>query len=183
MDLKRNKDLFIHLIFLLIYLIMNPHAAYIDLMQFVLVIFFNCTDVINKWLIIYTQAYKTPEYKLVFARGVSQFLVIILCSIAGFKKEIYLQGWYLCFGCNFLWVFLSIQHWNGKITNSEVCKKLVIPWTLHKRATRRGKHSTRVFVCIFRHLKLELLTQFPASNDEEYFHLWEICVSESELFD
>ena len=27
------------------------------------------------------------------------------------------------------------------------------------------------FNCIFRHLKLELLTQFPASNDENYYYL------------
>ena len=27
------------------------------------------------------------------------------------------------------------------------------------------------FNCIFRHFKLELLTQFPASNDEKYDYL------------
>ena len=27
---------------------------------------------------------------------------------------------------------------------------------------------------IFRHLKLVLLTQFPASNDEKYFYVWEM---------
>ena len=27
------------------------------------------------------------------------------------------------------------------------------------------------FNCIFRHLKLELLTQFPASKDEKYYYL------------
>ena len=27
------------------------------------------------------------------------------------------------------------------------------------------------FNCIFRHLKLELLTQFPPSNDEKYYYL------------
>ena len=26
------------------------------------------------------------------------------------------------------------------------------------------------FNCIFHHLKLELLTQFPASNDEKYYY-------------
>ena len=29
---------------------------------------------------------------------------------------------------------------------------------------------------IFRHLKLELLTQFPASNDEKYINVVYICV-------
>ena len=28
-----------------------------------------------------------------------------------------------------------------------------------------------MFVSIFRHLKLELLTQFPASNDEKYHNV------------
>ena len=28
-----------------------------------------------------------------------------------------------------------------------------------------------LLVSLFRHLKLELLTQFPASNDEKYFNL------------
>ena len=40
---------------------------------------------------------------------------------------------------------------------------------------RRYKGLTLVllnyFNCIFRHLKLELLTQFPASNDEKYYYL------------
>ena len=30
-----------------------------------------------------------------------------------------------------------------------------------------------LFASIFRHLKLELLTQFPASKDEKYLHIWE----------
>ena len=30
------------------------------------------------------------------------------------------------------------------------------------------------FKCIFRHLKLELLTWFPSSNDEKYDYLWKI---------
>ena len=38
--------------------------------------------------------------------------------------------------------------------------------------TRSGHVLTFVFVTIVRHLKLELLTQFPASNDEKCFVLW-----------
>ena len=30
--------------------------------------------------------------------------------------------------------------------------------------------AAEVFVTLFRHLKLELLTQFPALNDEKYYH-------------
>ena len=37
--------------------------------------------------------------------------------------------------------------------------------------------------CIFRHLKLELLTQFPASNDENYFYFLKICIFLIELLD
>ena len=33
------------------------------------------------------------------------------------------------------------------------------------------------FYCIFRHLKLELLTQFPALNDEKYVYLLKITSS------
>ena len=43
----------------------------------------------------------------------------------------------------------------------------------------RIKHSVNNVTCpaelfafIFRHLKLELLTQFPASNDEKYLYSW-----------
>ena len=37
------------------------------------------------------------------------------------------------------------------------------------------------FNCIFRHLKLELLTQFPASNDEKYNYLWKINMCENTI--
>ena len=39
------------------------------------------------------------------------------------------------------------------------------------------------FNCIFRHLKLELLTQFPASNDEKYYYLWKIDMCKIKLLD
>ena len=39
------------------------------------------------------------------------------------------------------------------------------------------------FNCIFRHLKLELLTQFPASNDEKYYYLWKIDMFKIKLLD
>ena len=39
------------------------------------------------------------------------------------------------------------------------------------------------FNCIFRHLKLELLTQFPASNDEKYRYFSKIYIFQIELFD
>ena len=39
------------------------------------------------------------------------------------------------------------------------------------------------FNCIFRHLKLELLTQFPASNDEKYYYLWKTDIPKIKLFD
>ena len=35
-----------------------------------------------------------------------------------------------------------------------------------------------LFVSIFRHLKLELLTQFPALNDEKYLYSWKIDISQ-----
>ena len=41
----------------------------------------------------------------------------------------------------------------------------------------------RCFNCIFRHLKLELLTQFPALNDEKYNYLWKIGMSKIKLLD
>ena len=39
------------------------------------------------------------------------------------------------------------------------------------------------FNCIFRHLKLELLTQFPASNDEKDDYLWKIDMSKIKSLD
>ena len=39
------------------------------------------------------------------------------------------------------------------------------------------------FNCIFRLLKLELLTQFPVSNDEESLYSRKIDISEIEVFD
>ena len=38
------------------------------------------------------------------------------------------------------------------------------------------------FFCIFRHLKLELLTQFPASNNEKYRYFSKIYMFLIELF-
>ena len=35
----------------------------------------------------------------------------------------------------------------------------------------------------FRHLELELLTQFPASNNEKYYYLWKIDMSNIKLLD
>ena len=35
----------------------------------------------------------------------------------------------------------------------------------------------------FIHLKLELLTQFPAPNDEKYYYLSKIDISQIEVFD
>ena len=44
--------------------------------------------------------------------------------------------------------------------------------------------AERVNPCrIFRHLKLELLSQFPASNDEKYYYLWKIDMSNIKLLD
>ena len=39
------------------------------------------------------------------------------------------------------------------------------------------------FNCIFRHLKLELLTQFPASSDEKYYYLWKKDMFKIKLLD
>ena len=39
------------------------------------------------------------------------------------------------------------------------------------------------FNCIFRHLKLELQMQFPASNDEKYYNLWKIDMFKIKLLD
>ena len=43
--------------------------------------------------------------------------------------------------------------------------------------------AAELFAVIFRHLKLELLTQFPTSNDEIYSYIWEINISYIELLD
>ena len=40
-----------------------------------------------------------------------------------------------------------------------------------------------LFVTIFRHLKLKLLTQFSASNDEKYDYLRKIDISSIEVLD
>ena len=40
-----------------------------------------------------------------------------------------------------------------------------------------------LFVCVFIHLKLELLTQFPASNDEKYLIYGKMDVSNIGLLD
>ena len=40
-----------------------------------------------------------------------------------------------------------------------------------------------LFQLYFCHLKLELLTQFPASNDEKYHYVWKIGMSNIELLD
>ena len=37
--------------------------------------------------------------------------------------------------------------------------------------------------CIFRHWKPELLTQFPAPNDEKYLYFLKIDIFQIELFD
>ena len=39
--------------------------------------------------------------------------------------------------------------------------------------------SVELLVSIFRNLKLELLTQFPASNDEFFLFFWKIDISPS----
>ena len=39
------------------------------------------------------------------------------------------------------------------------------------------------FNYIFRHLKRELLTQFPASNDKKYYYLWKIDMFKIKLLD
>ena len=51
----------------------------------------------------------------------------------------------------------------------------VIEWLTFVRLSR--------LYCIFRHLKLELLTQFPASNDQKYLYFIKIGIFEIELFD
>ena len=40
-----------------------------------------------------------------------------------------------------------------------------------------------VFNRTFRHLELELLAQFPASNDEKYYYLLKIDMSKIKLLD
>ena len=43
-------------------------------------------------------------------------------------------------------------------------------------------YAAELFVSIFHNLKLELLTQFPASNDEKYLYLWKIQKSKIDKF-
>ena len=43
--------------------------------------------------------------------------------------------------------------------------------------------TAELFVFISRHLKLELLMQFPASNDEKYHYLCGINICNIDLFD
>ena len=43
--------------------------------------------------------------------------------------------------------------------------------------------DAELFVAIFRDLKLELLRQFPGSNDEKYLNVWKIDISKIALVD
>ena len=50
-----------------------------------------------------------------------------------------------------------------------------------RRRRRTNVELFNCFYCIFRHLKLELLTQFPASNDKKYIFIWNIAISQIEF--
>ena len=59
-------------------------------------------------------------------------------------------------GVFFVWVtVLRKIHWRRNTTSDKMLTLVLL----------------NCFNCIFRHLKLELLTQFPASNDEKYYYL------------
>ena len=64
--------------------------------------------------------------------------------------------------------------------------------TIQENSIRGGRLTIGVLLtpvllnclnCIFRHLKLELLTQFPASNDKKYFYFLKIYIFLIELLD
>ena len=51
---------------------------------------------------------------------------------------------------------------------------------IHRKLSRvdiNNLYHTQLTARIFRHLKLELLTQFPASNDEKYLYFWKVDIS------
>ena len=56
-------------------------------------------------------------------------------------------------------------------------------WKINHIASTFNPCAAKVFAFIFRHLKLELLTQFPASNDIKYLCLWKIDLSNIVLLD
>ena len=56
-------------------------------------------------------------------------------------------------------------------------------WNYITRFNFINSSAAELFVSIFHHLKLELLTQFPASNDEKYLHLSKLDISNKELLD
>ena len=62
-------------------------------------------------------------------------------------------------------------------------KKTLVSKVLHKYFSGLTLVLLNCFNCIFRHLKLELQTQFPASNDEKYYYLWKIDMSKIKLLD
>ena len=56
----------------------------------------------------------------------------------------------------------------------------ILHWSCWPFDFQAGVHARIQIYCIFRHLKLELLTQFPASNDEKYInvvYIWRKFVS------
>ena len=75
-------------------------------------------------------------------------------------------------------VLLEIKP-NVFLTFSCCCwDRLCVEFNRKVKAESQYKHDKTIvrvllncFNCIFRHLKLELLTQFPASNDEKYYYL------------
>ena len=67
-----------------------------------------------------------------------------------------------------------------RCTRGEIKWEFVNPRTAELFTNPRAAES---FASIFHHLKLELPTRFPASNDEKYYSLWKTDMSDIELLD
>ena len=75
-----------------------------------------------------------------------------------------------------------IYHWNlYSLQAANYCRNS--RFVVKKDAAVVNENAAELFVSIFRHLKLELLTQFPASKDKKYFYFWKADISNIELFD
>ena len=64
-----------------------------------------------------------------------------------------------------------------------IYRRQILAYNDGPRAERVQTYTAELFASIFRHLKLELLTQFSASNDKKYFYLWKVYATSNELFD
>ena len=78
-------------------------------------------------------------------------------------------------------------HWAANGGHSQCCQLLLDYGARIDSVTNVKLHfnpcAAESFASIFSHSKLELLTQFPASNDEKYLYFGKIDISNIELLD